>query len=44
MTKRIGQTKNGEQVYLNELSKVEGGWEGYVLNSHGVAVLVFIPE
>lgn len=40
---RIGTTKNGTQVYLNTMSKVEGGWEGWILNAKGVAVAVFVP-
>lgn len=41
---RVGKTRDGEEVYINETWKIEGGWEGYVLNRHGVAVLIFIPE
>ena len=41
---RTGFTKSGQEVYINTLWKVEGGWEGYILNAKGVAVLIFIPE
>ena len=43
-TKRTAFTKNGEQVYINEMYQVEGGWEGYTIGTNGYAVLVFIPE
>ena len=44
MTKRTAFTKTGQEVYLNDMAKVEGGWEGWVIGSKGYAVLVFVPE
>jgi hypothetical protein len=41
--KRTAFTKRGEEVYIDDLVKVEGGWEGYVIGAQGYAVLVFIP-
>lgn len=41
---RTAFTKQGEEVYIGTTWKVAGGWEGYVVNTHGFAVLVFIPE
>jgi hypothetical protein len=40
---RTAKTKNGQEVYINTTWKVEGGYEGYVLNNNNHAVLIFIP-
>lgn len=40
---RTAKTKTGEEVYINTTWKVAGGWEGYVVNRKGHAVLVFTP-
>jgi len=42
--KRTAKTKGGQEVYVGESYKVPGGWEGWVVNAKGHAVLVFIPE
>lgn len=38
------KTKTGKTVVLNTTRKVDGGWEGYILNAEGHAVRVFVPE
>jgi hypothetical protein len=40
---RTAKTRTGQKVILNETRKVQGGYEGYVLNSKGHAVEIFIP-
>lgn len=40
---RTAKTYKGHVVELNKTTKVDGGWVGYVLNSQGYAVPVFIP-
>jgi hypothetical protein len=39
---RTAYTRKGQEVYL-ETWKVDGGWEAWVLNDAGYAVLVFVP-
>lgn len=40
---RTAKTRHGEVVYINTTWAVPGGWEGYVVNGKGHAVLIFIP-
>jgi len=40
---RRALTRDGLLVPLNVMTEVDGGWEGFVLNGVGHAVLVFIP-
>jgi hypothetical protein len=43
MMKRTMKTKSGRTVKLDELTKVNGGWTGYVVGTNQYAVKVFIP-
>lgn len=40
---RYGTTARGKRVPLGTLTRVEGGWQGWILNGRLVAVAVFIP-
>lgn len=41
---RTALTSTGQKVKIGKpMYKVDGGWAGWVLNSKGVAVSVFVP-
>ncbi len=41
--KRTAKTRRGKTVELNTMTKVDGGWTGYVMHRKGYAVVVFVP-
>lgn len=40
----FGRTRKGKVVALRELTQVLGGWQFYILNDAGRAVLCFVPD